>query len=96
MEEYEELENMLFAQMEKVKKLPYARLASYMGGVNVLGYDAKSAFGGDYEVQVESEWEDQASGRLRVNVSVYEKGWRSFLPATSSFVITPDGTVTHG
>lgn len=96
MEEVEELENMLFAQMEKIKKLPYARLASYMGGMNVESYDAKSAEGTDYEVQVESEWEDEASGRVRVNVSVYEKGWRSFLPAMSSFVITPDGTVTGG
>ncbi|MEK7313056.1 MAG: hypothetical protein AAB065_01150 [Deltaproteobacteria bacterium] len=96
MEEFEELENMLFVQMEKVKKLPYSRLALYMGGVNIESYDAKSAEGIEYEVQVESELEDEATGRLRVNVAVYEKGWKSFLPAISSFVITRDGTIAGG
>jgi hypothetical protein len=48
--------------------------------------------GATYQVETQVFWEDQEHQNLRVMVSVDDRGWRSFVPLSDSFIVAPDGT----
>jgi hypothetical protein len=48
--------------------------------------------GATYQVETQAFWNDQEHENLRVMVSVDDRGWRSFVPLSGSFIVAPDGT----
>ncbi|MBI5560361.1 MAG: hypothetical protein HY883_03720 [Deltaproteobacteria bacterium] len=89
----EEAKEVLREQIERMKKFSYAGLAALMGALNAETYDYTSKSGAQYEITVESAWQDAPQGNLVVNVAVFEKDWLSLLPVAGGFVMTPEGSI---
>ncbi len=95
MQDVEEAMGILQEQMKQVRDVPYERLSELMGASNVQSFDLAGPSGIEYDVEVESVWDDVPNGNIRVNIVVFEKGWTSFIPVTGSFVMAPDGTISE-
>jgi hypothetical protein len=91
----EEATKVLADQLEEVKKVPYDRLAALMGVKNVESFDITAESGTKYDVEVESLWQDKEGGSIQVNIVVFENDLSSMIPAETSFIMTPDGSVSE-
>ena len=49
--------------------------------------------GQHYEGHVQVFWQGLAHGPVKVIGSIDDGGWRTFVPLTTDFTMTPDGTV---
>ncbi|MCK5236431.1 MAG: hypothetical protein KAR06_05525 [Deltaproteobacteria bacterium] len=93
MNNLEEAKAVLGKALEDVKSASFKDLSELMGVNNSKAFDMKGAEGGEYDVEVESIWEEEPEGNLRVNVVVFEKGWTSFVPLSASMLVAPDGEI---
>lgn len=46
---------------------------------------------GEYDVEVESAWQDEEGGNLLVHIALFERGWSVAVPMTYGFIMKPDG-----
>ena len=49
------------------------------------------ASGTRYQLEIQFFWDDKTDGNVRVLGSIDDGGIRAFLPATDSFILTPEG-----
>ncbi|MCK4738679.1 MAG: hypothetical protein KAT46_01900 [Deltaproteobacteria bacterium] len=93
MENFDEADKVLAHQLEEIQKRPYSELVSLMGVENIVTCEGTGESGVEYEAEVESVWNGAEGGDIRVNVVLFEKGFNSCVPVTSSFVMRPDNSV---
>lgn len=48
--------------------------------------------GTPYQVEIEAFWDSGKPGDLRVMVAVDDGGFRAFVPLTTDFIMSPDGS----
>jgi hypothetical protein len=46
---------------------------------------------GEYDMEVESAWQDEEGGNLLVHIALFERGWSVAIPMTYGFIMKPDG-----
>jgi hypothetical protein len=46
---------------------------------------------GEYDIEVESAWQDEEGGNLLVHMALFERGWSVVIPMTYGFIMKPDG-----
>ena len=93
MQDFKEAEKILAQQVEEITQRSYSELSSLMGARNIATCDGTGESGTEYEAEIESVWNAEEGGDIRVNVVLFEKGFNSCIPVTSSFVMKSDGTV---
>ena len=49
--------------------------------------------GKDYQIELQTEWDDQPAGSVRVLAAIDDGGLRAFVPLCDDFIVRPDGTV---
>lgn len=88
----ENARRLLRDEVERLRSEPYEVLLRYLGTEGATAREGKDEEGQPYQIEVESLWDDEATGDLRVVVSLSTTGVRSFVPFTDSFIIRRDGT----
>jgi hypothetical protein len=46
-----------------------------------------------YQIEIETEWDDQPGGAVRVVGAIDDGSFRDFLPISAQFVVGPDGSL---
>lgn len=70
---------------------PYAELAALASEDRVDTSDVVAPSGTRYQLEVEFVWDGKPNADVRVIASVDDGGIRALLPATESFILSPDG-----
>jgi hypothetical protein len=80
--------------LSRLRVLSFSELvARHLGDVDA--YEVTGASGAEYQIEVETFWDDprREGGNLRVMASIDDgRGWRSISPMTASFIMAPDGS----
>lgn len=81
--------NLIKQELDILKTRPYESLCELLEkpvSKNLLGRDGKN-----YQLSTEVVWDGEPGGDLRVIISIDNKGWRSLLPISNSFIKSPRG-----
>ncbi|MDH4227190.1 MAG: hypothetical protein OEV59_05500 [Deltaproteobacteria bacterium] len=90
----QEAEGLLKIQVDRLKKMPYTRLTGYMGGAaSALSYEGRGASGMEYDFEVESMWEEEEGGDIRVQIVIFEKTMDCYTPISYAFIMNKDGAI---
>jgi hypothetical protein len=100
-----EAKAILAEQVGRLRKQSYSELRRYQskerfrlgplsfgGGENVEAFEVTGESGAEYQLEIQSFWDDKPNGDLRVCVSIDDGGLRAYSPLTDSFIIAPDGS----
>jgi hypothetical protein len=72
--------------------LTYAQLTALVGRHEVRAL--KGPDGREYQIEVQTEWDDQPAGPVRVLAAIDDGGLRAFVPLCDDFLMRPDGNLT--
>ena len=82
---------LLQAAMLEHETLSYDALAGRIGRAHTRSQ--RGADGRTYQIEIEVEWDDQPGGAVRVVGAIDDGSFRSFLPLSAEFIVSPDGSV---
>ena len=85
-----EAKSLLRSHLETYRSRTYADLVALLGATEVA--QLTGATGVEYQVEIDTHWDDRAGGNVRVIGSIDDGGWRAFMPLCDSFIMAPDGT----
>jgi hypothetical protein len=71
------------------RALSYEELKRFLG--NPVTLSDRSPSGVEYQIEIESVWDDAPDHNLRVLLSIDEGGLRPFAPIMEHFIVGPDG-----
>ena len=87
-----EAQEILRHEIARLRSMTYQELVGYLGPENVDSKEIAGESGTLCQVEIESMWDDEVDGDLRVMVAINSGGIRSFVPLTDDFIVAPDGT----
>jgi len=61
-------------------------------GRGPIALQVTSDTGSEYQVEIESFWDGQAGGSIRVLLSIDDGGWRAFCPLSKTLIIPKSRT----
>ena len=77
-------------ELASYRALSYEELVASIG--NDGGFERGSEAGEDYQVEFECFWDDRENKNIRVSAAISYSGWTDFLPVSTDFIMTPDGS----
>jgi hypothetical protein len=83
--------DILDAAMLEQQSKSYQALAGAIGKVHLQS--RRGSDGRDYQIEIESQWDDQPGGAVRVVGAIDDGSFRSFLPISAEFIVAPDGSL---
>lgn len=57
-------------------------------------FEVKADSGKNYYLDFRAVWVSDKGGNIRIIGEIHDGGWRSYLPLTNSFILTPDGKLS--
>jgi hypothetical protein len=89
-----EARSILGAELSRLRQLSFTQLVQrYLGETDAFA--VKAASGAEYQIEVQAFWDHprKPGENLRVMASIDDgRGWRSIMPLTDDFIMTPEGT----
>jgi len=86
-----EARSVLSEYLSGFRSRSYAELANFVLEHRVETREVVAPSGGQYQIEVEFFWDSQPNGDVRVVGSIDDGGFRAFIPATDSFIVSPEG-----
>ena len=84
-----EANSVLASEMRKYRARSYAELRVRIGSED--DFIATAPSGKQYQVEVNFFWDDMPDENIRVMGAIDDGSWRSMIPLTDSFILSPDG-----
>ena len=78
---------LLLRSLAEYRQYDYEQLLELMGEPRCV--ELVAASGREYHVEFEPIWDAQPNGDIRVLGSIYDYGWRTFVPLTYDFLVSP-------
>jgi hypothetical protein len=75
--------------LAEYRGLTYGELTTLVGRHEVralMGSDGR-----EYQIELQTEWDDQPAGAVRVLAAIDDGGVRAFVPLCDDFIMRPDG-----
>jgi hypothetical protein len=87
----EEARALLERELARYRSRPYGQLVGMIG--DPVGTTVATPSGTEYNLEIESCWDDKARGDVRVIAMLDDGGRRSFMsPLCADFIMRPDGS----
>jgi hypothetical protein len=84
-----EARQLLQAQLAAWRVRSYTELCGEVG--RWRRFEATGQSGAWYQGDIQVFWDAGRKGAVRVVASIDDGGWRTFVPLTEDFILTPDG-----
>ena len=86
-----EAREILSERLSEYRRRSYQSLAAAIGEPEM--FEVTGASGAQYQVEIESLWDDKTGGTVLVMGSIDDGSFRrAFMPLTDSFIVAPDGS----
>ena len=86
-----EYKSLLRPIVEKYRQEPWEYWRDRIGTEPIV-FEGKTDEGKEYQVEVESFWDDKAEANIRVLIGIDDGGWRAYCPVCESFIVAPDNS----